>query len=160
MGVLLHDIAADSPGVYGVRNPDRGAIPPADKIRRQARARENPWTENLWVFDSRTNIRHNLKTKPLKRSDLDEFVECYNPKNRHQRKATWSEANTDGRWRCFTFEGLSKRNKLNLDNFWLKDTSLGDADSLPEPDVLAQEIAEDLKVAMELFAGIANELKE
>ncbi len=46
--------------------------------------------------------------------------------------------------------------RLNLDIFWLKDTSLEDADSLPEPDVLAQEIAEDLQAAMELFAAIAN----
>jgi len=37
-------------------------------------AREKPWIEKLWVFDYRTNIP--LKTKPLKRSDLDEFVEC------------------------------------------------------------------------------------
>ena len=42
-------------------------------------AREKPWTEKLWVFDYRTNIHHTLKTKPLKRSDLDEFVACYNP---------------------------------------------------------------------------------
>jgi type I restriction enzyme M protein len=32
-----------------------------------------------------------LKTDPLKREDLDEFVKCYNPENRHQRKATWKE---------------------------------------------------------------------
>ena len=123
-------------------------------------AREKPWTEKLWVFDHRTNIHRTLKTKPLNRSDLDQFVECYNPKNRHQRKATWSESNLEGRWRCFSYDELAKRDKLNLDIFWLKDTSLEDADSLPEPDVLAQEIAEDLQAAMELFAGIANELRE
>jgi type I restriction enzyme M protein len=61
---------------------------------------------------------------------------------------------------CFTCDGVSKRDELSLDIFWLKDTSLEDADSLPEPDVLAQEIAEDLKAAMELFAAIANELTE
>jgi type I restriction enzyme M protein len=123
-------------------------------------AREKPWTENLWVFDYRTNIHHTLKTKPLKRSDLDEFVECYNPKNRHQRTATWSESNPEGRWRCFSDDEIAKRDKLNLDIFWLKDASLEDADSLPEPDELAQEIAEDLQAAMELFASIAAELKE
>jgi type I restriction enzyme M protein len=61
---------------------------------------------------------------------------------------------------AFTYDELAKRDKLNLDIFWLKDTSLEDADSLPEPDALAQEIAEDLQAAMELFAAIANELKE
>jgi type I restriction enzyme M protein len=45
-------------------------------------AREKPWMEKLWVFGYRTNIHHTLKTKPLNRSDLDEFVECYNPENR------------------------------------------------------------------------------
>jgi len=122
-------------------------------------AREKPWTEKLWVFDYRTNIHHTLKTKPLKRSDLDEFVACYHPENRRERKATWSEANPEGRWRCFSYEELAKRDKLNLDIFWIKDKSLEDADSLPEPDVLAQEIADDLQTALELFGAIANELK-
>ncbi len=123
-------------------------------------AREKPWTEKLWVFDYRTNIHHTLKTKPLKRSDLDEFVACYHPENRHERKPTWSEANPEGRWRCFSSEELAKRDKLNLDIFWIKDKSLEDADSLPEPDVLAQEIADDLQTALELFGAIANELRE
>jgi len=59
-------------------------------------AREKPWTEKLWVFDYRTNIHHTLKTKPLKRSDLDEFVACYHPENRHERKPTWSETTPRG----------------------------------------------------------------
>ncbi len=123
-------------------------------------AREKPWTEKLWVFDYRTNIHHNLKTKQFKRSDLDEFVACYHPENRHERKPTWSEANPQGRWRYFSYEELAKREKLNLNIFWIKDKSLEDADSLPEPDVLAQEIADDLQTALELFGAIANELKE
>ena len=123
-------------------------------------AREKPWTEKLWVFDYRTNIHHTLKTKPLKRSDLDEFVACYHPENRRERKETWSETNPEGRWRCFSYEELAKRDKLNLDIFWIKDKSLEDADSLSEPDVLAQEIADDLQTALELFGAIANELKE
>ncbi len=123
-------------------------------------AREQPWTEKLWVFDYRTSIHHTLKTKPFKRSDLDEFVSCYHPANRHERKPTWSDTTPEGRWRCFTYEELSKRDKLNLDIFWIKDKSLEDADSLPEPDMQAQEIADDLQTVLELFGGIANELKE
>ena len=76
-----------------------------------------------------------------------------------RRKATWSEANPEGRWRCFSYEELAKRDKLNLDIFWIKDKSLEDADNLPEPDVLAQEIADDLQTALDLFGAIATELK-
>ena len=123
-------------------------------------AREKPWTEKLWVYDLRTNMHFTLKNKTLKRSDLDEFVECYQPENRHKRKPTWSEATPEGRWRCFDYEELAKRDKLNLDILWMKDTSLEDSDSLPEPEVLALEIAADLQAAMELFAGIAADLKE
>ena len=122
-------------------------------------AREKPWTEKLWVFDYRTNIHHTLKTKPLKRSDLDEFVTCYRPEDRRKRTPTWTEAETEGRWRCFAYEELARRDKLNLDIFWLKDKSLEDAESLPEPDELAQEIAVDLQAAMEIFASIAAGLK-
>lgn len=46
---------------------------------------EEPWTEKLWVYDLRTNMHFTLKTNPLKRSDLDEFVACYHPANRHVR---------------------------------------------------------------------------
>ena len=48
----------------------------------------------------------------------------------------------EGRWRAFDYEELLKRDKLNLDIFWLKDKSLEDSENLPEPDVLAQEIAD------------------
>ncbi len=123
-------------------------------------AREKAWTEKLWVYDLRTNMHFTLKTNPLKRADLDEFVDCFNADNRHKRKPTFSEANPEGRWRCYTYDELAKRDKLNLDIFWLKDKSLEDAESLPEPDVLAQEIADDLQTALEQFATIAAGLKE
>jgi type I restriction enzyme M protein len=100
-----------------------------------------------------------LKTNPLKRSDLDEFVECYHPANRHKRKATWSEATPDGRWRVFDYEELLKRDKVNLDIFWLRDKSLEESDDLPEPEVLAQEIADDMQTALEQFSAIAEKLK-
>jgi len=123
-------------------------------------AREKSWTEKLWIYDFRTNIHFTLKNKTLKRSDLDDFVACYRPENRHKRKPTWDETHQEGRWRCFEYEELARRDKLNLDILWMKDTSLEDSDSLPEPEVLALEIAADLQAAMELFAGIANDLKE
>lgn len=122
-------------------------------------AQETAWTTKLWVYDLRTNMHFTLKTNPLKRTDLDEFVSCYNPANRHERKPRWSEANPEGRWRGFDYDELLKRDKLNLDIFWLKDKTLEDSDNLPEPDVLAQEIIDDLQSALDQFASIAAELR-
>ena len=88
------------------------------------------------------------------------YVDCYHPANRHKRKATWSDTTADGRWRVFDYEELLKRDKVNLDIFWLRDKSLEESDDLPELDVLAQEVADDLQTPMEQFAGIAEGLKE
>ena len=118
-------------------------------------AQEAHWTTRLWVYDLRTNMHFTLKTNPLKRADLDEFVACFNSSNRRERK----EGVADSRWRSFAYDELTKRDKLNLDIFWLKDKSLEESENLPEPDVLAQEIADDLQTALEQFAAIAAELK-
>ena len=128
-------------------------------------AREQPWTQKLWIYDLRTNTHFTLKQNPLTRADLDEFVACYNPENRHQRAPTWSEeaasgAGPDGRWRAFSHEELLARDKVNLDIFWLRDESLEDTANLPEPDVLAAEIVEDLQAALEQFREIAEDLAE
>jgi type I restriction enzyme M protein len=123
-------------------------------------ASETPWTKQLWIYDLRTNINFTLKTNPLKRADLDEFVTCFRPENRHERKATWTEKRSpDGRWRSFSYAELMKRDKVNLDIFWLRDESLEDSQNLPEPGVIAAEIVEDLQAALDQFAEIAADLK-
>ena len=121
-------------------------------------ASETPWTRKLWIYDLRTNMHFTLKNDPLKREDLDEFVKCYNPEKRHQRKPTWSEKKPDGRWRAYDYEELMNRDKAGLDIFWLKDESLEDSANLPDPDVLAQEIVDDLAAALEQFREIATDL--
>ena len=64
-------------------------------------AQEKPWTQRLWIYDLRTNLHFTLKENTLKRSDLDDFVACYHPKNRNVRKPTWSEQTPQGRWRAY-----------------------------------------------------------
>lgn len=133
-------------------------------------ASEKPWTKKLWIYDLRTNMHFTLKTNPLKREDLDDFVKCYNPSNRNKRKATWSEkmktdppAQTNkfgGRWRAFKYDELITRDKASLDIFWLKDESLEDSENLPDPSILAQEIVVDLEAALEQFRLIAEDLGE
>ena len=123
-------------------------------------ASEIPWTKKLWIYDLRTNKHFTLKTNPLKREDLDDFVKCYNPKNRNKRKPAWTEKKPDGRWRAFEYDELINRDKASLDIFWLKDETLEDSENLPDPGILAQEIVEDLEAALDQFREIAGDLNE
>jgi type I restriction enzyme M protein len=115
-------------------------------------AQEKPWTERLWIYDLRTNLHFTLKENTLKRSDLDDFVTSYNPKNRHDRKES-------ERFKSFTYEELTKRDKVNLDIFWLKDEALEESANLPAPEVIAADITADLEAALEQFATIAEDLR-
>jgi len=112
-------------------------------------------TKEIWIYDLRTNMHFTLKKNPMTDKDLENFVKCYNPDNRHERKETWSEANPDGRWRKFDVKDILSRDKKSLDIFWIKDKSLADLDNLPSPDILADEIIENLQSALDSF----NELK-
>jgi len=116
-------------------------------------ASETPWTKELWIYDLRTNMHFTLKTNPLKYEDLNDFIQCYNLKNRHQRKET-------ERFNRFTYDELMQRDKVSLDIFWLKDESLEDMENLPDPDVLALEIAENLESALDQFRAIYEDLEE
>jgi type I restriction enzyme M protein len=115
-------------------------------------AQEKPWTKKLWIYDLRTNQHFTLKENPLKREHLDDFVTSYHAKNRHTRKET-------ERFKAFDYADLIKRDKINLDIFWLKDDALEESANLPAPGVIALDIMEDLQAALEQFATIAEDLK-
>ncbi len=117
-------------------------------------------TKEVWFYDYRTNIHHTLKKNPMTFEDLAEFVKLYNPGNRHKRDETWSNNNQDGRWRKFTYKEIQARDKTNLDIFWLKDKSLTDLDNLPDPDVLADEIIENIEAGLESFREIKETLND
>src|SRR5438552_12477763 len=127
-------------------------------------AAEKPWTDKLWIYDLRTNKHFTLKENPLKHSDLDDFVNCYfggkSGVNAPGYKGNRHERIPADRFRSFTYEELLKRDKLNLDIFWLKDESLEDSANLPDPDIIAAEIVEDLEAALSQFATIAADLKK
>lgn len=112
------------------------------------------WTKEIWFYDYRTNVHYTLKKKPMVLEDLEDFIKCYNPTNRHDRIETWSEENPEGRWRKFTYEEIIERDKTSLDILWLKDKSLADLDNLPEPDILANEIIENIEAGLESFKEI------
>jgi type I restriction enzyme M protein len=116
-------------------------------------ASETPWTEKLWIYDLRTNKHYTLKTNPLRYEDLQDFIKCYNPQNRHDRKE-------NERFKPFTYNELTQRDKANLDIFWLKDESLEDTANLPPPDTIARDITENLQSALEQFNSITEDLEE
>jgi type I restriction enzyme M protein len=115
-------------------------------------AQEKPWTQKLWIYDLRTNMHFTLKENTLKRGDLDDFVACFNRKNRSDRRET-------ERFKSFIYEELTKRDKLNLDIFWLKDEALEESANLPAPEIIAADITADLEAALEQFATIAEDLR-
>lgn len=115
-------------------------------------ASEKPWTEKLWIYDLRTNKHFTLKENPLKYEDLKDFIKCYNPENRHNRKKT-------ERFKSFKYDKLIERDKVSLDIFWLKDESLEDLENLPDPEVIAQDITENLESALDQFRSIQKELE-
>ncbi|GAK58816.1 N-6 DNA methylase [Candidatus Vecturithrix granuli] len=117
-------------------------------------ASKEPWTKDVWFYDFRTNVHFTLKTDPLQYEDLQDFIACYMPENRYQRKETWTENHPNGRWRKFTYDEIAARDKTSLDIFWLKDESLADLDNLPDPDVLALDIVENLEAGLESFKEI------
>ena len=120
---------------------------------------DKPWTKILWVYDLRTNKHFTLKTRRMTRSDLDDFVDCYRPGARQKREQTWSEANPDGRWRSFTYGDILERDKVSLDLFWLRDESLEDSASLPDPHILAEEIADDLRASLAQIEDVLADLQ-
>ena len=122
-------------------------------------AAAKPWTKEVWFYDYRTNIHHTLKKNPLKPESLKDFVECYNPTNRHKREETYHpDTNPDGQWRKFTYDEITARDKTSLDITWIKDKSLADLDNLPNPDVLAEEIIENIEAVLLNFKAIQIEL--
>ena len=114
-------------------------------------AREEPWTQKLWIYDLRTNKRFTLKTNPLTDNDLQDFISVYKPEDRDTRTET-------DRFHAFDYEELIEREHVNLDLFWLKEDSVEDAADLPSPDVLVAEITKNLETALAQFQNIQTEL--
>ena len=117
-------------------------------------ASKEAWTKDIWFYDYRTNVHHTPKKSPMRQEHLKEFIELYNGKNINKRKETWSEENEDGRWRKYSYDEVIARDKTSLDIFWLKDKSLTDLDNLPDPDVLAHEIIENIESGLSSFKEI------
>lgn len=107
-------------------------------------------TKDIWVYDYRTGIKHTVATKPMTRSDLDEFVACYCSGHQQDRKPTYSEENPNGRWRKFTAEEVKKADTLDFK--WL------DLEEKDERTV--QEVLDDMQAESNGIAEAVAKLKE
>ncbi|MBP5287045.1 MAG: SAM-dependent DNA methyltransferase [Elusimicrobiales bacterium] len=108
-------------------------------------------TNDVWVYDLRTNMNLTLVENSLTDTHLADFVKCYCPEDRSRRKET-------ERFKKFTYNELVKRDKTNLDIIWLKDDSLKELENLPEPEVLLKDIIANLKASMAAFEELKNKI--
>ena len=119
--------------------------------KKPARTDGKAWTEKLWIYDFRTNQHFTLKENQLSREHLDDFVKCYNAKNILKRKKT-------DRFHVYSYGDLTKRDKVSLDIFWLKDDSLEDLENLPSPEKIAKDIKNNLESALDSISKLISNL--
>lgn len=113
-------------------------------------------TENVWIFDARSNVPGiTKKERPLTPAHFEEFEKCYGKDPNGQSKRT--DLGEEGRFRKFHISDIKDRD-YKLDITWLKDESIEDADDLPEPQDLASEaiteleaVVDDLKEVLQLI---------
>ena len=117
-------------------------------------------TKEVWFYDYRTNIKHTLKKTPLKESDLEDFVKCYNPESRFNRQETWSQENPNGRWRKYTYDEIIARDKTSLDITWLKSGEDTVDYSLAELMDMIEDKSNNILSAVNSLKGIIGNIDE
>lgn len=113
--------------------------------------RSEPWTEELWVYDLRTNKRFTLKERPLKSADMADFIKLARLSDRRTRQ----EAE---RFKRYSYAELAARERLDLNLSWLREEGATDPASLPPPAEIAASIAEELETALARFRAVAARL--
>ncbi|MBY7701268.1 class I SAM-dependent DNA methyltransferase [Vibrio harveyi] len=140
-------------------------------------------TENIWVYDLRTNIPTFGKRTPFTEDYLKPFEKVFGDKpdgTSPRQEGEWSfgivdlddnEADNDenqegngdcinnSRWRCFSRDWIRDTKGNSLDISWLKDKNSVDVDSLPEPDVLARKAKKELEAALEQLDALLKALE-
>ncbi len=104
-------------------------------------------TEHVWIYDARSNVPGvTKKERPLSDEHFADFEKCYgdDPNGRSKRTDTGAA----GRFRKFHLSEIKARD-YKLDITWLKDESLEDADTLPEPQDLASEAITELEAVVD-----------
>ena len=117
-------------------------------------------TKDIWFYDYRTNVHHTLKKHSLQFEHLKGFIDCYHSNDRNKTNESWSSEKQNGRFRKYSLKEIISRDKTNFDITWLRDDSYVDLDSLPEPEILAQEIINNLESALVSFKEVVKSLEK
>lgn len=114
-------------------------------------------TENVWIFDARSNVPGiTKKDRPLSPKHFEEFEACYgsDPNGMSKRK----DLGETSRFRCFSLKDIKERG-YKLDITWLKDESLDDSEDLPDPQILASDAITELESVVDTLKEIVAELE-
>lgn len=114
-------------------------------------------TKEIWTYDYRTGIKHTLVQNPLKRSNLDEFVNLYKEPTR---KETYSEGNPNGRWRKYSIDEINKDESLNLSFKWITDEEDDDktiGEYLTEMETISADLASSVEKLKHLLEGVYDD---
>jgi len=106
-------------------------------------------TEEVWIYDLRTNVEKVTKGNPLTDDYFRDFEACYNAKPRVETE----------RFKRFTKKDIENRD-YNLDIFWLRDESLEEAGNVPEPEDLLSEAITTLQTALDSLTEMSMKLEE
>jgi type I restriction enzyme M protein len=107
-------------------------------------------TEEVWIYDLRTNVRKVTKRQPLTEDYFADFLACYGP---DPTPKPGKRQKTE-RFQRYTREEIAGRDD-NLDIFWLKDENLDDPADLPEPEDILGEAMTQLQTAMTALDELA-----
>lgn len=141
---------------------------------------EENCTENVWVYDLRTNMPSFGKRTPFGEPHLKPFETAFgdNPNGQspreegeysfHSDKIELPEESVENegidprlahsRWRSFSRQWIAEHKGDSLDISWLKDSDSVDAANLPEPSVLAGEAMGELVQALGELDALMREL--
>ena len=118
-------------------------------------------TQDVWIYDLRTNMPSFGKRTPFTEAHLEPFIEVFGADPNGSSKRV--DQGEEGRFRRFTRDEIRARGD-NLDITWLRDDSVERVEDLPDPDEIAAEImthlqnaTEEMQALMELLSGEASE---
>lgn len=115
-------------------------------------------TKDVWYYDYRTGIKHTLKSRPLTREHLDEFVKCCGSDLRSRAETYNKDTNPNGRWRKFDAKELLKRDGVNLDlPAWIQDEK-SEVEQM-DMEQLLSAMQERIRIMNEAFEAIRKELQ-